>query len=75
MGETDAEVRFRSKSASVGLTSTEADYIIALIQEDPDYFLNQGGSDGTYSHMLFHVNYGDLMPEIADLAVEFGGEI
>ena len=53
----------------------KADEIIKDVRECATYFLMEGGSDGTFGHILFHENYGHLMPEITDLAVEFGGQV
>ncbi len=53
----------------------KADEIIEEVKECPDYFVMEGGSDGTFSHVCFLDDYGHLMPEISDFAVECGGQV
>lgn len=50
----------------------KADEIVNDVRSCADYFLMQGGADGTFGHSLFYDNYGHLMPEITTLAEEFG---
>ncbi len=65
----DAERKVREKSG------VDADLVISQVRGCPDYFLLQGGSDGTFAHVKFFDDYGHLMPEITKLAEEFGGKV
>ncbi len=37
------------------------------VEDDPYYFVMQGGSDGTFAHHEFLLDYGQYMPEISNL--------
>ena len=63
------EIKVRQKAGD------KANQIIAEVKLDPDFFVMEGGSDGTFAHVRFWDDYGHLMPEIAKLAVEFGGRV
>lgn len=54
---------------------TNDDALIEEIRKYPDYFVNQGGSDGTFAHSMFLDYFKDLMPEIIDFAEECGGKV
>lgn len=53
----------------------QAESVVLMVSQYPDYFVNEGGADGTFSHVKFHGNYGRLMPEVANLGSEFGGQV
>lgn len=72
MTEAEAIQAFTQKCAKV---NKEATAIIEEVRKYPDWFLMEGGSDGTYGHVLWHSQYGKLLPEIADLAEAFGGQV
>ena len=65
----DNERKVREKAGD------KADEIIEEVRECPDYFVMEGGSDGTFAHMEFLDDFGHLMPEISNLAEEFGGKV
>ncbi len=69
MNKQELEKKLRDKAGK------DADRIIAEVMEDPHYFVMEGGSDGTFSHIRFHNEYGHLMPEISDFAVKCGGRV
>jgi len=66
---TETEKKLRSKIQEA------ADEIIAEVKKYPDWFLMEGGSDGTFSHVRWHDEFGHLNPEITDFAVECGGKV
>ena len=66
------EQKFREKIRAAG---GNADEIIAEVQEYPDYFVMEGGLDGTFAHAEWYGDFGHLKPEIIDFAVECGGEV
>lgn len=39
-----------------------------IIAEDPIYFIYEGGSDGTFAHVMFHEDYGSWLPGAIDYA-------
>lgn len=49
--------------------------LIAEIDRNPDYFLMEGGSDGTFGHAEFCSLYGRFKPEIIKFAVACGGKV
>lgn len=49
--------------------------LIQEIKENPDYFVMEGGTDGSFGHAEFLDEFGDLMPEIIDFAVECCGTV
>ena len=69
---TETEKKLRSKIQEAG---DNPDDIIAEVKECPDWFLMEGGSDGTFSHVRWHGEFGRLKPEITDFAVECGGKV
>ena len=40
------------------------------IEEDPYYFVYQGGSDGTFSHVGYRAKYGQWQPEASNYAAK-----
>ena len=72
MTEEAAVQKFREKAAKV---NRDADAIIEEVRKYPDWFLMQGGSDGTFGHVSWHAEFGTLLPEIANLAKAFGGQV
>ena len=65
----EVEVKLREKAGE------KAEEIIEEVKKYPDYFVMQGGYDGTFSHVCFWDDYGHLMPEISKFAVECGGTV
>ena len=61
----DITILFKEKAGD------KAEEIIAEVKADPEFYINEGGSDGTFGNMMFHQTYGHLIPEIIDLAVYF----
>jgi hypothetical protein len=68
---TNVELSLRNKIGS----NDEAEQIINEVKECPDYFVMEGGADGTFAHVRFFDDFGHLMPEIADFAEECGGRV
>lgn len=60
----EAELHLREKAGE------SADEIIDEVKQCPEYFWMEGGSDGTWGHMMFHEDYGHLMPYIVKFATE-----
>lgn len=65
----EVETSFRKKAGD------RADELVKEVKESPDWFVMEGGADGTWGHALFWGEFGHLMPEISKLAVEFGGKV
>lgn len=40
------------------------------IEEDPYYFVYQGGSDGTFAHVEYWADYGKWQPEASAYAAQ-----
>lgn len=68
----EIEKKFRDKCDKL---KWDADVLIKEVKEDPDWFLMEGGSDGTLPHANWHADYGELCPEITNLAKAFGGKV
>ena len=66
---TETEKKLREKAGS------RAETIIEDVKDNPDYFVMEGGADGTYGHMCFWEDFGHLMPEISRFAKECGGKV
>jgi len=49
--------------------------IIQEVKLCPDYFVMEGGADGTWAHIEFLDDFGHLMPEISKLAEMYGGKV
>lgn len=67
MSETERKLREKAGG--------KADEIIQEVKDCPDYFVMEGGSDGTFAHVCFLDDYGHLMPEIAKFASECDGRV
>ncbi|MHA1948238.1 MAG: hypothetical protein ACW99G_02580 [Candidatus Thorarchaeota archaeon] len=68
----DIEKQLRAKIDSNG---DNPDPIISKVKENPDFFVWEGGGDGTFSHATWLDEYGDYKPEIIQFAEECGGEV
>jgi hypothetical protein len=44
------------------------DDLVLAVQDDPDYFLDQGGTEGTSSHAKYLEQYSKYEPELAEFA-------
>lgn len=61
---TETEKKFRAKAGP------RAEELLEEIRKSPEFFVMEGGSDGTLSHSCFWDDFGRYMPEIAQLAAE-----
>ena len=71
MSETEQKLRIKLKNYK----HIDIDEVIKEVQENADWFLGEGGSDGTYAHMVWLEEYAHLKPEITKFAEECGGQI
>lgn len=65
---TETEIALRNKAESFGANPNE---LIKDICQDPDWFFCEGGSDGTFSHLVWLEDYGVYQPELGKFVVEY----
>ena len=75
---TEIERHFRAKVSRWERLSSGAlkvEEVLKEVKDCPDYFVMEGGADGTFAHEEFLDKYGGLMPEIVQFASECGGKV
>jgi hypothetical protein len=64
-----------TKAALIGKAGEQASELIKEVEESPDYFAMQGGSDGTFGHVEYLAKYKQFEPEIGRFAMACGAQI